>query len=74
MKFKKKYPDVQSIDKLQSEYEKRDFVLAFREIIKKRAEMQIYEDFEPDDKEFILSEQEFMDFRSKYLDITTRGN
>ena len=69
--YKEKYPDVQSIDKLQSEYEKRDFVLAFREIIKKRAEMQIYEDFESDDKEFILSEQEFMDFRSKYLDITT---
>jgi len=39
LKFKEKYPDVQSIDKLQSEYEKRDFVLAFREIIKKRAEM-----------------------------------
>lgn len=71
LKFKEKYPDVQSIDRLQSEYEKRDFVLAFREIIKKRAEMQIYEDFEPDDKELILSEQEFMDFRSKYLDITT---
>lgn len=34
LKFKEKYPDVQSIDKLQSEYEKRDFVLAFREIIK----------------------------------------
>ena len=70
LRFKEKYPDVQSIDRLQSEYEKRDFVLAFREIIKKRAEMQIYEDFEPNDKEFVLSEQEFMDFRSKYLDIT----
>ena len=41
LRFKEKYPDVQSIDRLQSEYEKRDFVLAFREIIKKRAEMQI---------------------------------
>lgn len=71
LKFKAKYPTVQSIDRLQSEYEKRDFVLAFRDIIKKRAEMQIYEDFEADDEEFILSEQEFMDFRSKYLDITT---
>lgn len=70
LKFKEKYPDVQSVDSLQSEYEKRDFVLAFRDIIKKRAEMQIYEDFEADDKELVLSEQEFMDFRSKYLDIT----
>lgn len=70
IKFKEKYPDVQSIDNLKSEYAKRDFVLAFREIIKKRAEIQIYEDFESDDGDFILSEQEFMDFRSKYLDIT----
>ncbi|GHT01951.1 DEAD/DEAH box helicase [Bacteroidia bacterium] len=69
IKFKEKYPDVGYIDELKSEYAKRDFVLAFREIIKKRAEMQIYEDFEPDDKDFVMSEQEFMDFRSKYLDI-----
>ncbi len=68
-KFKEKYPDVNSIDELKSEYRKRDFILAFREIIRKRAEMQIYEDFEADDEEFIMSEQEFMDFRSKYLDL-----
>ena len=70
IKFKEKYPNVQIIDTLQSEYEKRDFVLAFREIIKKHAEIQIYEDFEPSDSDFILTEQEFADFKSKYLDIT----
>ena len=69
LKFKEKYPDVSCIDLLKSEYYKRDFVLAFREIIRKRAEMQIYEDFETNDKELAMSEQEFMDFRSKYLDI-----
>jgi type I restriction enzyme R subunit len=68
-KFKEKYPEVNRIDELKSEYDKRNFVLAFREIIRKRAEMQIYEDFEADDEDFIMSEQEFMDFRSKYLDI-----
>ena len=68
-KFKEKYPDVSYIDDIKSEYKKRDFVLAFRDIIKKRAEMQIYEDFEPNDSDFEMSEQEFMDFRSKYLDI-----
>lgn len=68
-KFKEKYPDVSSVDELQSEIDKRDFVLAFREIIRKRAEIQIYEDFDTDDEEFIMTEQEFMDFRSKYLDI-----
>ena len=69
-KFLEKYPNVQSIDQLQSEYDRRDFVLAFREIIKKHAEIQIYEDFEPSDSDFVMTEQEFQDYKSKYLDIT----
>jgi len=69
-RFLEKYPDVQSVDQLKSEYDKRDFVLAFRDIIKKHAEIQIYEDFEPDDEGFIMTEQQFADFKSKYLDIT----
>lgn len=67
--FLKKYPYPAFVDNLQSETDKRDFILAFRDIIKKHAEMQIYEDYHPDDITFVLSEQEFMDFRSKYLDI-----
>lgn len=67
--FLKNYPNPAVIDSIQSENEKRDFILAFRDIIKKHAEMQIYEDYTPDDITFVLSEQEFMDFRSKYLDI-----
>lgn len=67
--FKEKYPDVQYIDELKSEDDKREFILAFREIIKKQAEIRIYEEYEEDDKEFVLSAQEFADFRSKYLDI-----
>ncbi len=69
-KFLEKYPDVQSVDQLKSEYDKRDFVLAFRELIKKHAEIQIYEDFEPSDTDLVLTEQEFNDFKSKYLDLT----
>jgi len=68
--FLKKYPKPQYIDTLQSEFDKRDFVLAFREIIKKHAEIQIYEDFDPDDPSLFMTEQEFVDFKSKYLDIT----
>ncbi|KAA6321177.1 hypothetical protein EZS27_029145, partial [termite gut metagenome] len=68
-KFKDKYLDVNFMDKLKSEYDKRDFVIAFRDIIKKRAEIQIYEDFNADDEELVMTDQEFMDFRSKYLDI-----
>lgn len=67
--FKEKFPEAQSVDQLKSENDKRDFVLAFREIIRKMAEVQIYEDFDADDPSLVMSAQEFMDFRSKYLDI-----
>ena len=68
--FLKKYPKPQYIDTLQSEYDKRVFVLAFREIIRKHAEIQVYEDFDPADPDLYMTEQEFADFKSKYLDIT----
>lgn len=68
--FLQKYPTMESVDMLKSEYEKKKFLLAFREIIKKRAEIQIYEDFEADDPGLILSEQDYNDYRSKYLDMT----
>ena len=68
--FLEKYPSPSYIDVLQSEYDKRDFVLAFRDIIKQRIEIQIYEDYSPNDAYFLMSDQEFQDFKSKYLDIT----
>jgi len=68
--FLKNYPTMSSVDALKSEYDKKKFLLAFREIIKKRAEIQIYEDFDSDDPGLILSEQDYNDYRSKYLDMT----
>ena len=68
--FMKKYPKPLYIDTLKSEYDKRDFVLAFREIIRKHAEIQVYEDYDPTDPDLYMTEQEFLDFQSKYLDIT----
>ena len=67
--FLEKYPNVTYIDALKSEPEKREFVLAFREIIRGKIEAQIYEEYEEDDPYLLMSEQEYMDFRSKYLDI-----
>ena len=67
--FLKKYPNTSYVDALKSETEKREFVLAFREIIRGKIEAQIYEEYEEDDPYFLMSEQEYMDFRSKYLDI-----
>ena len=69
IEFLKKYPKPQFVDTLQSEYDKRDFVIAFREIIKKQAEIQIYEEYNPEDSSLYMTEQEFNDFKSKYLDI-----
>lgn len=67
--FLQTYPDSSSIDLLQSEKDKKDFVLAFRDIIRKHAEIQIYEDYSNEADDFGMTEQQFMDFRSKYLDI-----
>ena len=67
--FVKHYPEAHVVDYLQSENDKRNFILAFRNIIKKHAEIQIYEDYAEDDEEFPMTEQQYMDFRSKYLDI-----
>ena len=65
-----KYPTMESVDALKSEYDKKKFLLAFRDIIKKHAEIQIYEDYNADDPGLILSEQDYNDYRSKYLDMT----
>lgn len=68
-KFKEKYPDVDSVDQIQSESAKLEFVLAFREVLKKQTEIQVYNDFEADDPDLPINEQEYNDFKSKYLDI-----
>ena len=67
--FLGQYPTPSSIDLLQSERDKTQFILAFRDVIKKHAEIQIYDEFEEDATDLGMSEQQFMDFRSKYLDI-----
>ena len=67
--FLEHYPDSRVVDYLQNEKDKRKFILAFRDIIRKHAEIQIYEDFNEEDPDFPMDEQLYMDFRSKYLDI-----
>ena len=67
--FLEQYPTPSSIDLLQSEKDKKQFILAFRDVIKKHAEIQVYDEFEDDAADLGMTEQQFMDFRSKYLDI-----
>ena len=70
IEFLEKYPKLECVDQLKSEADKRDFILAFREIIRGKTEIRIYEDYDSEDPYFVMSEQEYLDFRSKYLDIT----
>ena len=70
IEFLQKYPTPGSIDDLQNENDKKNFVLAFRDIIRKHAEIQIYEDYCEDADDLGLTEQQFNDYKSKYLDIT----
>ena len=67
--FLEHYPEPHFVDYLQSENDKKQFILAFRDIIKKHAEIQVYDEFEEDASDLGMTEQQFMDFRSKYLDI-----
>lgn len=70
IEFLQKYPTPGSIDFLQSENDKKNFVFAFRDIIRKHAEIQIYEDYSEDAEDLGMTEQQFNDYKSKYLDIT----
>ena len=62
--FLEKYPSTATIDTLQSEKDKKDFVLAFRDIIRKHAEIQIYDDYDEDAEDLGITEQQYMDFRA----------
>lgn len=68
--FLERFHNPEFIDTLKSEHDKKNFILAFRDIIRGKIEVQIYEDYNADDPYWVMSEQEYMDFRSKYLDIT----
>lgn len=67
--LKAKCPTVQSVDLLRSEPDKLEFIKLFREIIKAHSEIKVYEEYNENDPEFVLSEQDYNDYLSKYLDI-----
>lgn len=62
-------PTCQSVDSLESENDKIQFIKLFREIIKQHTEIKVYEEYTEDDPEFVITEQEYNDYRSKYLDL-----
>jgi type I restriction enzyme R subunit len=60
-------PTVESVDQLPSELEQLQFIKAFRELMRVKNIMQVFADFTFEDT--MLEEQEFEDFKSKYLDL-----
>ncbi|MGH1337040.1 MAG: type I restriction endonuclease subunit R [Aureispira sp.] len=63
-------PDLEAVDALYSEDDILAFVKAFRQLIRAKNAMNTHADFDFDD--LAMSEQEFEDFKSKYLDIYTK--
>jgi type I restriction enzyme R subunit len=65
--LREKVPTVGSVDSLQGEEEKAEFVKTFRDLLRIKSSLETFAEFSFD--EIGISEQEFYDYQSKYLDI-----
>ena len=61
-------PTVDSVDNIQSEEEKKKFVLTFRELTRILVKLKIFREFKFTEEEVLISNQEYLDYKSKYLD------
>lgn len=57
----------ESVDTMQNEEEQKKFVIAFRELTKYLQSLQTFIEFSFDKDALIMSEQEYQDYKSKYL-------
>jgi len=60
-------PSYQSVDELENEEDEAKFVQAFRKLLRAMNVLQSYADFDWED--LPIDEQEFEDYKSKYLDL-----
>lgn len=67
VELREKTPTVDSINELQSESEKADFIRSFRDLLRIKSSLETFANFSFSD--LGISEQEFYDYQSKYLDI-----
>lgn len=65
--LKRKVPTVNSVDDLMGEEEKSEFVKSFRDLLRIKSSLETFAEFNMG--ELGISEQEFYDYQSKYLDI-----
>lgn len=68
-KLKALTPTPQDVDRLESEEDKKKFILAFRELAKILVKLETFVDFEFEENELKISNQEYQDFKSKYFTI-----
>ena len=62
------FPTVKSVGNLESELDKRRFVILFRAMLRLRNEVKGYNEFDAED--LTIEEQRFADYQSKYLDMS----
>jgi type I restriction enzyme R subunit len=60
-------PTIDSVDGLQGEQEKANFVQAFRDLLRLKSSLETFAEFSFED--LGITEQQFYDYQSKYLDI-----
>ena len=64
-------PTVEFVDTIQSEDEKKKFIVIFRELTKILIKLRIFREFNFTEEEVGISHQEYLDYKSKYLDLAT---
>ncbi len=62
-------PTLETIDMMQDENDKKSFVEAFKELTKQLTKLKTFTDFEFNKEPLGISEQEYEDYKSKYLGI-----
>lgn len=69
--LKEMVPTVQHIDTIQSEEKIKKFIVIYRELTKILIKLKIFRKFQFTKEEVYLSHQEYLDYKSKYLDLAT---
>ncbi|MFY0782899.1 type I restriction endonuclease subunit R [Peribacillus simplex] len=59
----------EEVDELEREEEKRQFIIAFKNVTKLLQRLQSFSDFEFDEIELTISQQSYEDFKSKYFKV-----
>lgn len=59
----------EEVDELEREEDKRQFIVAFKNVTKLLQRLQSFSDFEFDETELTISQQTYEDFKSKYFKV-----